>query len=293
MAVGMATTMAGLALVTKLALEARRSDRVQSGREAAAVVVGTAEVEGRRQRVTLRYEDHTGRGHVLEAWLPLGIGEEVGPGLETAVVYDGGSPERAELPGQPHRSWAEVVVAGGATALATSVWMTVLLGTLVARAGAAGRSAEDSGPPTSDAGWEPADRAQRRVAVRTGAVVVLLLVVGGRVAIEFGTANRPQVVPFPAQPPPLAEGGRPAALPPVLTAPPPSGSLVTPGVAKQVFEAVWRLRDEALVRRDAATVRAIESGPALAIIPPQPGAVAVFGADAWVVGIRGERQPST
>lgn len=256
--------MAGLALVTKFALEARGSDRVQSGTKAAATVVATAEVENRRQRVTLRYEDHAGRGHMLKAWLPLGIAEEVEPGLETAVVYDAGSPERAELPGQPRRSWAEVSVAGGATALATGLWLSALLG-LAGRAGAAGRNAEDAGPTNGDAGWEPPDRAQRRVAVPTVAVVALLLVVGGRVALKFGMANRPQVVPFPAKPPPLAEGGQPVALPPVLSVPPPPGSLVTPDTAKQVFEATWRLRDEALVRRDVATVRAIETGPALEV----------------------------
>lgn len=260
---GLAMTMAGLALVTKFALEARRSDRVQSGTKAAAIVVRTAEVENRRQRVTLRYEDDTGRDHLLKARLPLGIAEEVEPGLETAVVYDAGSPERAELPGEPRRSWAEVAVAGGATAVATSLWLTVLLG-LSTPAGAAG-PAEDTGRPKSDAGWEPPHRAPRRVAVPTVAVVALLLLVGGRVALQFGIENRPQVVPFPATPPPLDEGGQPVALPPVLSAPPPPGSLVTPDTAKQVFEATWRLRDEALVRRDVATVRAIETGPALEV----------------------------
>jgi hypothetical protein len=52
----------------------------------------------------------------------------------------------------------------------------------------------------------------------------------------------------------------------VLSAPPPGrGPLVTPAGARAVVEALWPVRDRALINRDVVTLRAIERDPALAV----------------------------
>jgi len=207
-------------------------------------IVSTGKVSGEHQQVTLRYRDRTGTRHELELRYPLGLATSVIPGMTTSVSYDAQARGRAELSGHPRGRWQSVALAVAATIGLTGLWLLLAL--------VLGRSLQEA-------------RTSRRhlIAGVTGTGVVLVSLARLLVVVVGGSS--PQEVPFPPNPPPLV-AERPAQLPSVLSLPPPAtGPLVTPAQARRIAAAVWPLRDRALADRRLGTLRAIETGPALAV----------------------------
>jgi hypothetical protein len=194
--------------------------------------------------VTLRYADLAGATHELRARYPIGIGGSVITGMTTTVGYDPAAPQKAELAGHPRHRWQTALLAGAATLGLTLFWLAIA---------ASLRRARDE------------THAHRgHVFASVGGVVVLIGSVA-RLVIALVVSSTPQEVGFPPNAPPLALG-KAARLPRALSlAPPASGPLVTPPLGRRIVGAVWPVRDRALAGRDLATVRALESGPALAV----------------------------
>src|SRR2546421_5526160 len=86
--VGVAVTLAGIALTARAASAWRETDRIQHGPRVLAVIAATGRVTGRHQRVTLRYTDRGGGRHELDLRYPLGVAQDVVVGMSTSVVYD-------------------------------------------------------------------------------------------------------------------------------------------------------------------------------------------------------------
>ena len=243
-AAGLATTVVATLWTVRLVNGWQESNRIQAGPRVLATIVSTAAVTGGHSDVTLRYTDLAGATHDLRVRYPLGVGSGVIAGMTTTVSYDPTAPEKAELAGHPRHDWQTALLAGAATLGLTVLWLAIA---------ASLRRARDE-----------TDAHRGHVYTSVG-VVVVLLASAARLLIVLVVGSTPQEGGFPPNAPPLAVG-KAAPLPRVLAlAPPASGPLVTPALARRVVNAVWPLRDRALAGRNLATVRAVESGPALAV----------------------------
>jgi hypothetical protein len=241
--VGALLTALGVGTVVWLAMSAFQSGRIQSGPRVAATIVAKGAVSGDDQTVTLRYADRAGRSHLVKMQYPLGRKSGTTIGWRTAVVYDPSSPDKAEFSGLPRTRWQTVAAVAALVAVLTGAW---LLWALALRL----------------KGTAPGSARSWAVAAVTGIGVALLI--GGRIGVIVARATSAPLMND-APNPPAAKVGRPAKLPAVLHAPAPSnGPLVTPAEAQRVVEALWPMRDRATANRDIATLRAIETGPALA-----------------------------
>jgi hypothetical protein len=243
---GLGVTLLGGVLAARKLSSWQETRRIQAGPRVLATIIATRPPVGRRQQVTLRYRDDAGGRHRLEVAFPLGIAQDVIPGMATSVVYDPRSPSHAELPGHPRNRWQDALLVAALTLGLTGVWLRTTRA-LLRRAGEEGTL--------------------RRAHVWGSlGVAATLAVVGGRIGTAILRAHPVQEVGFPPLPPkPILHAGR-VALPPALTAPPPPGGpLVTTSSAQEVARVLWPLRDRALVRRDVTTLHAIERGPALRV----------------------------
>jgi uncharacterized protein DUF3592 len=243
-AVGVGATVVAAIWTVRLVGDSQESNRIQAGPRVLATIVSTGKPSGTHQDVKLGYTDLTGATHELRLRYPLGIGGSVIPGMTTTVSYDPSAPQKAELAGHPRHQWQTALLAGAATLGLTVLWLAIAASLRRARDEAHGH--------------------RGHVFASVGGVIVLIGAVA-RVLIALVVNSTPQEVAFPPNAPALALG-RAAPLPRVLSlAPPASGLLVTPPLARRIVSAVWPLRDRALANRDLATVRALESGPALAV----------------------------
>jgi hypothetical protein len=242
--VGLATTVITAIWTARLASSWQESVRIQSGPQVLATIVSTGKISGGHEDVTLRYIDRAGTSHLLGVRYPLGLASDVIPGMTTTVSYDPNASEKAELAGHPRHRWQTAVLAAAATLGLTVLWLVI--------AGSLRRALHET-------------RAHRGHLFASVGGVIVLIASGARVLIVFVVASTPQEVAFPPHAPPLTLG---KATPPprvVSLAPPATGPLVTPALARRVVDAVWPLRDRAIAARDLATLRELESGPALAV----------------------------
>jgi Protein of unknown function (DUF3592) len=243
-AVGLATTAIAVIWNVRLAREWRESARIQAGPQVLATIVSTGKVSAGHEDVTLRYVDRAGASHLLAVRYPLGLASDVIPGMTTTVSYDANAPEKAELAGHQRHRWQTAALAAAATLGLTVLWLAIAVSL---------RRASDE------------TRAHRGHLFASAGGVIVLIASAARLVLVFVVASTPQEVAFPPHPPPLAPG-RAAQLPRILSpAPPATGPLVTPALARRVVHAAWPLRDGALAGRDVATLRELESGPALAV----------------------------
>lgn len=242
--VGVATTVIAGIWTVRLAIDWQESSRIQGGPQVLATIVSTGRVSGDHQDVALRYVDRAGTAHLLQVRYPLGLASDVIPGMTTTVAYDPHAPEKAELAGHPRHRWHTVLLATAATFALTVLWLAL--------ATSLRRAMHETRPHRG------------HLFASVGGVAVLVASVA-RVLIVLAVTSTPQEVPFPPHPPPLTLG-KAAPLPRVLSvAPPAKGPLVTPTLARHVLDVVWPLRDHAIARRHLATLRELESGPALAV----------------------------
>jgi hypothetical protein len=243
-AVGVGATVIAVIWTVRLVDGTQESNRIQAGPRVLGTIVSTGKVSGAHQDVTLRYVDLAGMTHELAVRYPTGIGGYVIVGMTTTVSYDPSAPQKAELAGHPRHRWQTALLAGAATLGLTVLWLAIAASLRRARDETHGH--------------------RGHVFASVGGVVVLIAAVA-RVLIALVVSTTPQEVGFPPNAPPLV-AGKAAALPRVLSLPPPAGGpVVTPPLARRIVSAVWPLRDRALAGRDLATVRALESGPALAV----------------------------
>ena len=243
-AVGLATTVIATVWTIRLASGWQESGRIQAGPQVLATIISTGKVSGEHQDVTLRYVDRAGTPHLFSVRYPLGLANDVIPGMTTTVSYDPNAPEKAELTGYPRHRWQTALLGAGATVALTVLWLVI--------AGSLGRSLQER-------------RAHRGHLFASAGGVIVLLASVARLVIVLAVASTPQAAAFPPHAPPLTLG-KAAPLPRVVSlAPPAKGSLVTPALARRIVDAVWPLRDRAIAGRDLATLRELESGPALAV----------------------------
>ena len=271
---GVCATVLGTAWAVRATVDWRRSAAIQAGPHVLATIDSVGRVSGHHQQVVLRYQDQAGAAHTLPAAFPLGMAHGVIPGMTTTVAYDRHQPERAEIAFHPRFTWQHALLAAALTALLTAVWLRWAL--RLAGDGAAMQDLRDRMRPT----WrvprtgdeatptaEPARQLNHGHLAVSAAVVASLLFSIGRLGLNAVATHPPQAVNFPPDPPALAATStRPASLPAVLTEPPPhDGPVVSLREAEQVVAAVWPLRDHALAERNVATLRELETGPALTV----------------------------
>jgi hypothetical protein len=261
---GLLVTVAGIALTVRSISAWQETRRVQSGPRVLAVIVHAGRISGLHQRATARYSDSTGAVHQVDVSYPLGRAQNVIVGESTSVRYDPRRPGRAELAGHPRHSWQDAALAAALTAVAAGVWLYRLFALLTAARRAEEEPRIRLGPPGT-VERRPPPPSTRRHTYGTLATVSALLILGGRLVAQLAVIDRPQEVVFPPVPVLAAHQGR-VELPRVLTAPPPpSGPLVTPGMARLIVAAAWRYRDKALAQHDVAELRVIDAEPALSI----------------------------
>lgn len=246
---GICFTLLGLGSAARGLVDWYRSERIQHGPHVVATVRAGGTVSGHREVVTLSYRDRAGAPHLLTVRYPLGLAPDVVPGEATTVAYDPGHPGSGELADHPRHHWQSALLALGLTAFGTALWLRA-----ASWVAAASQRAEQATLP-------------HRHTVGGAAAAAALLFAIGRLCLQLVAHDPPQEVAFPPLPPTAsAVHAARVTLPQVLRAPPPAqGPVVTPAIAEQVLTAAWPARDGALVRRDVATLRALEAGPALTV----------------------------
>ena len=218
----------------------QESDRIQAGpARARRRRLGRRRSRSHSQAATLALLATPRAGRRLVALrFPLGLAASVVPRQSTTVAYDPGPPGRAEIAAHPRGALAYFAAAVVA-AVPSPRSSLVLVALLLCRRGRAGSPERRRLCRRSRSAWSASARSPRAPARSRSR------------RRRRGRARSARAA---------------AALPAVLSAPAPaSGRARHAGLAPRVAAAAWPARDRRARRHDLATLRAVETGPALAV----------------------------